>query len=194
MLWNLGVGGIYNFCAGTWPYRMTVWVRNGGRRMASSVNQLQSFLEHMRSPSVVQMRTYVIERWILFPALANAGSLSMVTTIGNYGDPTRMKTVTFSLRDLFPTVVWQNVTCTSLDVALLVSTVIYSKSVHTRLNLTSAVSLESINYWIERRLRLQTLLWSCSINNTFRSIIKSSLLNLSCRLSTIVQLGKPRFA
>ena len=137
------------------------------------------------------MRTYVIERRILFPALANVGSVLMVTTIGNYGDPTRMKTVTFSLRALFPTVVWKNITCASPGVALLVSTVIYSKSVHTRLNLKSAVSLESINYWIERRFRLQTMLWSCSINNTFCSIIKSSLLTLSCRLLTIVQLGNP---
>ena len=62
---------------------MIASVSNVGTRMALSDAQYLRFFESARLPMAAQRRNSVTGRWILFPALAMAHSVSMETTVGD---------------------------------------------------------------------------------------------------------------
>ena len=84
------------------PSRTTASMRNGEMRRVFRNDQSLSFTKHARSPRVARRRTFVIERQIFSPALAKVHLTSMETNVEDFRDPLRTKSVTVSLRDLFP--------------------------------------------------------------------------------------------
>ena len=112
----------------------TAYIRNGVRRTALLDIQSQRFFDFSRSPVAARRRTYVFGRQVfsLFPKKALLTSIK--TRVGTSRDPAREKAVTVLPRKIFPTDACTYVTWMSTDVALLVSTSRFGKSVQMRLN------------------------------------------------------------
>ena len=114
---------------------------NGGRRTTLSGVQSCCFFDRARSPAAAQRITSIMGRWILSPSMAKAISVLIETTEGQSIFPARENITTGSLRDLFPTVVCQDVSWTFSGMAILVSMEILGKSSQTVLYFWAAGSL-----------------------------------------------------
>ena len=111
--------------------RIFASVKNGRRRTALRGVQYRCFLDLARSPAEARRSISAIRRRILLLSTEKAIMTSIETAEGESSDPVRGNDATDSPRDLFPTDAFENVSCTSHDMALLVSKVILGKLSHT---------------------------------------------------------------
>ena len=120
----------------------TASVRNGGVRTVFLDFQLRSFFDFARSLASARSRSSVVKIRIFSPSLVKALLASIETTVGALRDPDKAKAVTVYPRDLFPTDARVYVAWMSPDVALLVHTSGFGRSVQTHLNFYPAGSSE----------------------------------------------------
>ena len=112
------------------PSSITASVKNVGRGAALRGVQSRCFFNLARSPAAEQRSTSVIGRRILSLFMAKAMLTSIKTTEGESSDTDRSNSETYSPRDLYPMDAYENFSCTSPGVALLVSMARLGKPSH----------------------------------------------------------------